>query len=111
MKPKKTNKIIYLGGEDGERLYLHDLKFKMPDGQEVKVEKNRIPGMNMNDLVARHVGRYGPVTLFCRPGSMFLDFPCGSGYAADFLKEFGIIYHGKDVDKLTVEYARGIYGS
>lgn len=111
MKPKKINKILYLGGKDGERLYIHDLKFKMPDGREVRVEKNRIPGTNQKDLVVRSKGRYALLALFSRLGDRVLDFPCGSGYAAGFLKEFGIIYYGKDVDKLTIEYARRIYGS
>ncbi|MBS3161927.1 class I SAM-dependent methyltransferase [Candidatus Woesearchaeota archaeon] len=109
-KFKQTKRILYLGGKDGERLYLNDLKFKMADGTRVRVKKTMIPGKNSKDLIARSKGRYALLGLFSRPGYRVLDFPCGSGYVADFLKEFGIKYEGKECDKITVEYAKRMYG-
>ncbi len=103
-------KVLLMGGENGEKLYLRDLKFKMPDGQRVRVLKTKEPGIDMTDLVARHKSRYGLLMLYSRPGYHVLDFPCGSGYASGLLKDFGIIYHGKDIDNITVEYARRAYG-
>lgn len=110
VKPQKNNKILYLGGKDGERLYLRDLKFKMPDGREVRIKKTAIPGTNAGDLIVRSKGRYALLALFSGLGCRVLDFPCGSGYAADFLKEFKVRYEGKEFDEITVEYARRIYG-
>lgn len=105
----QSPKVLLMGGENGERLYLHNLKFKMPDGQKVRVLKTNEPGIDMTDLIARHKSRYGLLMLYSRPGYHVLDFPCGSGYASGLLKDFGVIYYGKDVDGATIEYARRIY--
>ncbi len=103
--------VIRLGGEIScGRLYLRDLEFTMPDGTKIMVEKTRKDDINIADLIARHKGRYFLVGLFCRPGYKILDFPCGSGYAADILKEFGVIYEGRELDFPTLEYASRIYG-
>jgi len=110
VKPKKKNKILYLGGKDVERLYLRNVRFKMADGRDAFVTKTDIPGADMGDVIARHKGRYALLALFSRPGYNLLDFPCGSGYAADFLKEFGVKYNGKEVNRATIEYANRIYG-
>lgn len=111
---KNRKNIIRLGGTVScGRLYLRDLEFTMPNGTRVVVQKTRkddLGDLGMADLIARHKGRYSLVGLFCRPGHRVLDFPCGSGYAADILKEFGVIYEGRDLDPLTVEYASRIYG-
>src|SRR3989344_4792945 len=101
---------LYLGGTIScGRIYLRDLEFNMPNGQHVKINKTFKPNI-MEDLVARHKGRYHLLGLFCRPGMELLDFPCGSGYAAQLLKNQGIIYEGRDIDKPTLEYARILYG-
>jgi len=108
-------RAICLGGSVScGRLYLEDLTFYMPDGQRVEVKKTYKPdgysGHNMANLVARHKGRYHLLGLFCRPGMKVLDFPCGSGYAAQLLKDQGVIYEGRDFDEPTLEYARHMYG-
>src|SRR3989344_2731439 len=99
------------GGNDLERLYFKDAQFTMPDGACVTVRKTDIPGANMENVGARHLARYGLAAFFCRPGHNVLDFPCGSGYAAEFLKPFGIKYLGLDSDKITIEYANRVYSS
>ena len=83
-----ANKTINLGGNDTERLFLEDLEFDSADGEHVIVKKTSIPEIDMKDLVARHKGRYYLLGLHARPGRRVLDFPCGSGYAANILKEF-----------------------
>lgn len=98
------------GGSNSERLYLEDDEFKLPDDTHVVISRTDLPGVNMNDLKARHLARYGIVSLFCRPGYKILDFPCGSGYAASLLEPFDIDYLGMDFDPVTVEYARRKYG-
>ena len=108
-------RVIYLGGSVScGRLYLEDLDFDMPDGQHVSVKKTFKPDgrlhHNMANLIARHKGRYYLLGLFCRPRMKVLDFPCGSGYAAQLLKEQGVIYEGRDFDEPTLEYARHMYG-
>lgn len=110
MNKRITNKPIILGGRDAERLYLKDLTFRTPRGRKVHVARTMIPGVDMEDLVARHRGRYGPLLLFSRPGKRVLDFPCGSGYAAELVKDFGVIYEGKDFDSVTITYAQKLYG-
>ena len=108
---KSRKDVIRLGGVVScGRLYLQDLEFTMLDGSKVVVQKTRKDDIDMADLIARHKGRYSLVGLFCRPGFRILDFPCGSGYAADILKEFGIIYEGRELDPPTLEYASRIYG-
>ena len=76
-----------------------------------KIEEKNIPGVNTPDLIARSLGRYGLLAMFSRVGTRVLDFPCGSGYAADFLGKFGVIYEGREFDKATVEYADNVYGN
>lgn len=101
---------IHLGGTVScGRIYLEDLEFDMSNGQHIKVSKTFKPDI-MEDLIARHKGRYHLLGLFCRPGMRLLDFPCGSGYAAKLLKDQGIIYEGRDMDNPTLEYARRLYG-
>ncbi|HXK37066.1 MAG TPA: class I SAM-dependent methyltransferase [Candidatus Paceibacterota bacterium] len=103
-------KTIERGGWDKERLYLRNAEFTVTDGTRIIVKASNFPDMDMTDVVARHVARYGIIALFCRPGYRVLDFPCGSGYGAEFLRPFGIKYLGMDFDKPTVEYARRVYG-
>lgn len=108
---KNQKNVIRLGGTVScGRLYLQDLEFTMSNGTEVIVQKRCIENIDMADFVARHKGRYYLVGLFCRPGFKVLDFPCGSGYAADILKELGVIYEGRELDSPTVEYATRVYG-
>ncbi len=105
---------ILLGGTragDEERLYLRDATFTMPAGEQVQVTRSSVVGVDMGDIFARHQGRYYQVGLFCRPGQRILDFPCGSGYASEIFAPFGVRYEGRDVDPITVEYARTVYGS
>jgi 2-polyprenyl-3-methyl-5-hydroxy-6-metoxy-1,4-benzoquinol methylase len=114
MLPAMPNQI-QLGGQDTERLYLYDLDWQLPDGQRVVVRKSVISTDPDNtelrdEMIARHKGRYGLVRLFCRPKQRLLDFPCGSGYAAEILRPSGVRYEGLEFDEITVEYARRIYG-
>lgn len=104
------NKAINLGGDNTERLFLKDLKFELDSGERVVVKKTSIPNMDMADLVARHRGRYALLGLYSRPEYQVLDFPCGSGYASEILKEFDVVYHGMEVDPLAVAYASRVYG-
>lgn len=109
-----VKEIICLGGSVScGRLYLEDLDFDMPDGRHVSVRRTFKPDgrlcHDMANLIARHKGRYYLLGFFCRPGMKILDFPCGSGYAAQLLKEQGIIYEGRDFDEPTLEYARHMY--
>ena len=105
-----TNKTINLGGDDTEKAFFKDFEFNSDNGEQVIVKKTFIPGVDMGDFFARHKGRYYPFGLYSRPGFRVLDFPCGSGYAADILKEFDVIYQGMDKDPLAIEYARRVYG-
>ncbi len=107
-------KQITLGGDqskDEERIYPKDAHFTMPDGIKVSVTRSRIAAADMPQLFARHEGRYFQVGVFCRPGYRVLDFPCGSGYAAALFAPFGVRYEGRDIDTVTVEYARQVYGA
>ena len=110
---KISKEIIHRGGTNvgEEQLFLRDLEFDMPTGEHVVVKKKSRPDIDIEDLIARHIGRYSLLGLFCRPGYRVLDFPCGSGYGADLLKAFGIIYEGVDRDPVAIEYARHLYGS
>lgn len=101
---------LFLGGSDKERLYLKDDEFVSETGEMVVVKATDIPGVDMRDTVARHMARYFQLGLFCRPDLRVLDFPCGSGYAAEVLSPLHIVYQGLDFDKTTVEYARRVYG-
>ena len=109
-----SQSTIYLGGINPERLYLKDLNWTLQTGQQVMVERTVISDdagheEHLEDMVARHIGRYALVGLFCRPKYRVLDFPCGSGYAAEALSVFGIDYEGRELDPLTVDYARRVY--
>lgn len=101
---------LFLGGSDKERLYLKDDEFVSESGVRVVVEATDIPGVDMRDTVARHKARYFQLGLFCRPDLRVLDFPCGSGYAAEILAPLHISYTGLDFDRTTVEYAKRTYG-
>lgn len=98
------------GGADQERLYLENFTFAMKDGMQARVVATDIPGINMEDLIARHRARYFLVGVFCRPHHKVLDFPCGSGYGAEVLRPFKVEYEGLDIDEVTIEYAEQIYG-
>ncbi len=113
MVKKTKTEIIYRGGTDTERLYLSNLKFKLSTGQSVVVKKTRsnIKGYSMADHIARHKGRYGLIGLFARPNLKILDFPCGSGYASEFLSPLGIKYQGLDNDLATIAYANRLYSN
>ena len=106
----KINKIISLGGDDKERAFVKDMEFDIANGNHVIAKKTSIPGIDMSDYFARHKGRYYLLGLYARPGYRVLDFPCGSGYASDILKEFNVVYHGIDSNQLVIEYARRTYG-
>jgi 2-polyprenyl-3-methyl-5-hydroxy-6-metoxy-1,4-benzoquinol methylase len=100
---------ILRGGDDKERLYLRDLDLNLSSGEHLIVKKTYHPGANMLDLIARHKGRYCLLGLYSRPGYKLLDFPCGSGYGVELLRQFGVIYQGRDVDPYTIEYANRVY--
>lgn len=104
------NKIINLGGDDTEKAFFEDFEFDLDSGERIIAKRSFIPGVDMGDFFARHKGRYYLLGLYARPGYRVLDFPCGSGYAADILKDFDVIYHGMDRDPLAIEYARRVYG-
>src|SRR3989344_4839744 len=105
-----VDKTINLGGDDTEKAFFKDFEFDLDSGERVVVKKTSIPKVDMGDFFARHKGRYYLLGLYVRPGHRVLDFPCGSGYAADILKEFNVIYQGMDKDPLAIEYARRVYG-
>jgi len=105
-----SGNVINRGGSDPERLYLQDMQFAMPDGVIVVVKATNIKDVDMPDLVARHKARYYQVGLFCRPKNIVLDFPCGSGYAAEVLRPLGVNYEGLELDSFTVGYAHWLYG-
>lgn len=101
--------IIFRGANNEERLFLQDLNFCY-NGKEIKVLKTSVVSpFEMTDLIVRHKARYALVQLFCRPTFRVLDFPCGSGYASKMLESCNIIYEGKDIDPITIEYAKRIY--
>lgn len=108
--------VVLLGGlnpASQERIYFRDADFIASSGEHVKVarSRSRTSGVDMVDSFARHMARYYQVGLFCRPGHRVLDFPCGSGYAAEVLAPLGVVYHGLELDPITTEYARLVYGS
>lgn len=105
------NKIIKLGEDNQERLFLKSSSFNINNNTLIEVNPtNILPEKQMAILIARHKGRYYLVGLFLRPNYKLLDFPCGSGYGAEILKEFNIYYEGRDNDKYTIEYANRVYG-
>jgi len=95
-----------LGGKNEERLYMKDDKFDCDDDLII-VHKTDM--QNMDDLIARHKGRYCIPAAFCRPRMKVLDFPCGSGYGSELFEPFGVYYHGMDADKATILYAENQY--
>ncbi|MCP4597056.1 class I SAM-dependent methyltransferase [Neptuniibacter sp.] len=95
--------MIWRGGANEERLYLNDMNFTF-SGEDVQISRTNMP--EMADLIARHRARYHLPAMFMRPGMKVLDFPCGSGYAADIFKPFGVKYRGMDIDPVTIEYCR-----
>lgn len=77
--------IIQLGGTiSSGRLYLEDLNFTMPDGQEVEIKKTDVPGIDMADLVARHKARYGLLALFIAPAIKSWIFRAGAVTGQNF---------------------------
>ena len=100
--------IIERGGADEERLYLYDLWFDNFFGCQAKVTRTDMA--NIADIIARHKARYHLPAFFCRPEMRVLDFPCGSGYAANIFDEFNVWYDGKDIDEPTLEYAKICHG-
>jgi len=58
---------------------------------------------DMDGIVARHKARYHLGAFLARSGMKVLDFPCGSGYGADIIKD--VNYIGMDVDEPTITYA------
>lgn len=109
---KELKTSIQRGGSDPERLYLEDFSFKGWLGTPIHVKKTSIPKMDTDELIAACKGRYAMLGAFLRPNSYVLDFPCGSGYAAEFFNEnFGVSnYQGLDSDCPTLDYARHLYG-
>ena len=89
------------GGRNEERLYLESM-------ESLGIQKTDMS--NMVDLIARHKARYYLVGFFCRPGMRVLDFPCGSGYGSQVLKEFDVMYEGMDFDDIALCYCRAMYG-
>ena len=87
------------GGTNEERLYLFDAKW-------LDIEATNMP--DMPGIIARHKGRYHLAAFLARPGMKVLDFPCGSGYGAQILKEVGIKYVGADYDSETIEFAKSL---
>jgi len=90
-----------LGGADTERLVLYNTH---------NAAKTDIPGVDMDDLIARHKARYHLVAFFCRPGMRVLDFPCGTGYGSEILTQQGVRYEGRDNDTKTIDYGETQYG-
>ncbi|EFO29540.1 glycosyl transferase [Roseibium sp. TrichSKD4] len=103
--------VIKRGGADIERLFLTDKTFQLQSGRAVEVRATDIPGIDMQDTIARHKARYMQVGLFCRPGLSVLDFPCGSGYGSEVLGALGVRYQGLDIDPISIEYAEKVYGA
>lgn len=102
---------IILGADSTERLFLKPAKF-IKNNITVRVIPTQIdPISRMPDLIARHRGRYYFLGLFLRPKCSLLDFPCGSGYGAEILREFNIYYEGRDKCPYTIEYAKRNYGN
>jgi|GEM_PF-6877522 2-polyprenyl-3-methyl-5-hydroxy-6-metoxy-1,4-benzoquinol methylase len=100
---------IILGGDVGERVYFENLEFSMPDGKKVKIVKSFGLSEDMPNYFARHKARYYLSGLFCSPGRVVLDFPCGSGYGSKVLSDLGVIYEGREIDLPTMEYAKRVY--
>jgi len=104
-------KTIILGADNTERLFLKPARF-IKNNTLVKVIPTQIePVSQMSELIARHKARYYLVCLFLRPKYKILDFPCGSGYGAEIMKDFDIYYEGFDKCAYTIEYANRNYGN
>lgn len=97
--------MIELGGNQEERLYLHEVRF-VHKGEDVWIKKTDMP--NIQEIISRHKGRYHLGAFYMRYGMNVLDFPCGSGYGLEIIGE-GTNYHGRDIDPVTIEYCRKIY--
>ncbi len=112
MQLSSKNKVIGRGGADLERVYLYDCSIDAPQGK-IEVKKSDYAGVNMEDVIARHLGRYGLVIPYLKPGFKILDFPCGSGLALEIFGElarfFKFSYEGWEFDEPTLLYARQIY--
>jgi len=103
---------IHLGGLNAakeERIYMHDAHFQLNADTDVWVTRSYIHNVHMPSLFARHEARYDLVRFFCRPDMQVLDFPCGTGYAADLLASRNVRYTGLDIDHLALAYAREVY--
>jgi len=107
-------KTINLGGKDSEQLFLYHSQFKSSIDRNVMIsvcptETN--PNSDLSNLISRHKGRYGFISLFLRPNHKILDFPCGSGYGSSVLlnisREFK--YEGRDINQYVIEYANYLY--
>lgn len=111
MSPKEL--LITKGGSNEERIYLKNLKFTLHDGTTVDIRESTFPGVDMGRSFGRHKARYNVAFLFVPVGRCkVLDFPCGSGYAAEiFTQSSGVNYEGVDSDQITLEYAEKVYGS
>lgn len=112
MQLPSENKVIGRGGTDLERVYLYDCSIDAPQGK-MEVKKSDYAGVDMEDVIARHLGRYGLVIPYLKPGFKILDFPCGSGLALEIFGElarfFKFSYEGWEFDEPTLLYARQIY--
>ncbi len=108
----QAKKLIERGGDDLERLYLHDCTVTTTEAT-ISICKTTIPQAHMGDVVLRHVGRYGLALPFIRPGYKVLDFPCGSGLALEVLGPLNRLgsfsYHGWEFDDPTVAYCKAVY--
>lgn len=112
MKNKVT--IVTRGGEDLERVYLYDARLQS-GAKVIEVKASAFPAVkDMGDVILRHLGRYGLVLPFIRPGYRVLDFPCGSGLALEVLgvltRYGGFVYEGWEYDLPTILYCQKIYG-
>lgn len=113
---KKLGKNItrVLGGDDLERVYLYNLKMSEGRKKVIIKKSNFSAAKDMGDVIMRHIGRYGLVLPYIRPGYRILDFPCGSGLFLEILNVFGrfgkLIYEGRDIDRETITYCKKVYG-
>jgi len=59
-----------------------------------------------------HAERYTFASLFVRPGSIVVDYGCGTGYGSQIVRyEPNITYLGIEADAAVVEHARTKYGA
>ena len=95
-------KMIERGDKNEERLYLKDAVI----GDTV-FKKTFM--LHIDEIIQRHKARYMLAAFFVRKGMKVLDFPCGSGYFSDIIKQFGVYYEGRDYDRTTLEFCRHFY--